>query len=68
MGKVNLTISDNLEEKFRPLAFKVKGMKKGFLTDATEEAVALWVDVIQNKDKGDEKLLEIVKKRLGMDG
>ena len=49
MGKVNLTISDKLEKEFREEAFKEKGMKKGFLTDATEEAIQLWVNHIRER-------------------
>jgi len=30
MGKINLTINDELEREFREMAYKVKGMKKGF--------------------------------------
>jgi len=47
MGKVNLTISDDLEEAFREAAYKVKGMKKGFLTEATEEAISVWLKYVQ---------------------
>jgi hypothetical protein len=55
MGKVNLTISDELEKEFREIAYKEKGMKKGFLTDATEEALSQWVKrVKEKKKKGDE--------------
>jgi hypothetical protein len=49
MGKVNLTISDKLEEEFRKEAFKEKGMKRGFLTDATEEAITLWLEHVKTK-------------------
>lgn len=47
MGKVNLTINDELEEAFREAAYKVKGMKKGFLTEATEEAISVWLKYVQ---------------------
>jgi hypothetical protein len=46
MGKVNLTISDELENAFRETAYKVKGMKKGFLTEATEEAISVWLKYV----------------------
>jgi hypothetical protein len=55
MGKVNLTISDKLEKEFREEAFKEKGMKKGFLTDATEEAIELWVNHIRERRKRENK-------------
>lgn len=47
MGKVNLTINDDLEKAFRETAYRVKGMKKGFLTDATEEAISVWLKYVQ---------------------
>lgn len=57
MGKVNLTINDDLEKAFRETAYKVKGMKKGFLTDATEEAISVWLKYIQmNLDEETKKL------------
>ena len=43
MGKVNLSIDDKIEKKFREAVFKKKGMKKGNLTDAVEEAMLLWI-------------------------
>lgn len=43
MGKVNLAIDDKIEEKFRSAVAKKKGMKKGNLTAAVEEAMMLWV-------------------------
>ncbi len=51
MGKVNLTISDELEKEFREVAYKEKGMKKGFLTDATEEAIEVWLKYVKEKRK-----------------
>ena len=66
MGKVNLTVSDTVEHNFRQTAFTVKGMKKGFLTDATEESMALWTDLVKAVQKGesDETLVKIVRKKL----
>jgi hypothetical protein len=51
MGKVNLTISDDLEKEFREVAYREKGMKKGFLTDATEEAIKVWLGYVKVKGK-----------------
>ena len=48
MGKINLTINDELEREFREMAYKVKGMKKGFLTDATEEAIKVWLKSVKS--------------------
>jgi hypothetical protein len=62
MGKVNLTISDDLEEAFREAAYKVKGMKKGFLTEATEEAISVWLKYIQMN--ADEELRKMTAREL----
>jgi len=43
MGKINVVVDDKVEKKFRDTIFKRKGMKKGNLTDAVEEAMLLWV-------------------------
>jgi len=50
MGKINLTINNELEREFSEMAYKVKGMKKGFLTDATEEAIKVWVSAERMKE------------------
>jgi len=42
-------------------------MKKGFLTDATEESLDLWLTVMDNKNLTDEKLGALIKKKLGFD-
>lgn len=44
MGRINLTISDELEKKFRELIFKKKGWKKGNLKKAVQEAITLWIE------------------------
>lgn len=53
MGKLNLVIRDDLDEKFRGEVFKRKGMKKGNLTESLEEALELWIDnpLIENLKK-----------------
>ena len=43
MGKINLVISDDIDKKFREEVFKRKGMKKGNLTEALEEAMLMWI-------------------------
>ncbi len=50
MGKLNFVIRDDLDEKFRAEVFKRKGMKKGNLTEALEEALELWVDSPFNRE------------------
>jgi hypothetical protein len=49
MGAIKVILSDDLEEKFREEVFKSKGMKKGNLTKAIEEAVTAWIKTQQEK-------------------
>ena len=49
MGAIKVILSDDLEEKFRNEVFKSKGMKKGNLTLAIEEAITIWIDSQQKK-------------------
>lgn len=41
---MNLNIDDALEQKFREVAPKIKGFKKGHLQEAVEEALRDWID------------------------
>lgn len=50
MGKLNIVIEDKLDKKLRETIFKTKGMKKGNLTEAVEEAIELWIRK-QTKEK-----------------
>jgi len=43
MGRLNIHVKDGVESKFREEIFKRKGMKKGNLTKAVEEAMLLWM-------------------------
>jgi len=43
MGKITLTLDDDLEKRFREEIFKRLGMKKGNIQVAIEEAIELWV-------------------------
>jgi hypothetical protein len=43
MGKMNIVLGDELEEKFRKAVFEAKGMKKGNISEALEEAVERWI-------------------------
>lgn len=49
--KLTVLIDDKLDEKFREAVFKKKGMHKGNITCAVEEAMLLWVNVSE-KDEG----------------
>jgi len=53
MGRINVNIEDSIESKFRKEVFNQKGMKKGNLTQAIEEAMLLWVE--QNEDQDESK-------------
>jgi hypothetical protein len=43
MGKLTLTLNDELEKKFRDEIYKRLGMKKGNMQIAIEEAIELWI-------------------------
>ena len=49
MGAIKVILSDELEEKFRNEVFKSKGMKKGNITIAIEEAINIWINDQQQK-------------------
>lgn len=42
-GKMNIVLGDNLEERFRRTVFESKGMRKGNISAALEEAVEAWI-------------------------
>ncbi len=44
MGRVDLNVKDDLEKRFRDMVYQSKGMKKGNLTDALQEAMELWIE------------------------
>lgn len=52
--KWTVLVSDELDEKFRRTVFEVKGMHKGNLTKAVEEAMELWIQK-RMKELGKEK-------------
>lgn len=43
LGKLTLTLKDELEKRFREEVFKRLGMKKGNMQIAIEEAIELWI-------------------------
>jgi len=43
MGKMNIVIDDKLEEQFRKAVFQKKGMKKGNISEAIQEAIVNWI-------------------------
>ena len=44
MGKINLSVDDDLERRFREEIFKRLGMKKGNIQQAIEEAMEVWIN------------------------
>ena len=44
MGKMNIVLDDEIEQKFRKAVFERKGMKKGNISKALEEAIKQWID------------------------
>jgi len=43
MGKLNIKVREDIDTKFRRAVFRRKGMKKGNITNAVEEAMLLWI-------------------------
>jgi len=43
MGKMNIVLDDKIEERFRKAVFDNKGMKKGNISEALEEAIEDWI-------------------------
>ena len=48
MGKITLVLDNDLERRFRDAIYKTKGMKRGNIQSAIEEAITMW---IQEKTK-----------------
>ena len=51
MGKMNIVLSDEIEEKFRRAVFERKGMKKGNISEALQEAIQQWMEYRQECKK-----------------
>jgi hypothetical protein len=45
MGKLNINVRKDIDDKFRNEVFSRKGLKKGNLKEAVEEAMILWINV-----------------------
>jgi hypothetical protein len=50
MGKMNIVLKDELEERFREAIFKSKGMRKGNMSKAFEEALEMWIKSTNKKE------------------
>lgn len=55
MGKMNIVLDDTLEEKFRKVVFERKGMKKGNISEALEEAIKYWMEYYHPEKKKEKK-------------
>jgi len=44
MGRILITIDDELEERFRKVVARVYGARKGAISKAIEEAIKLWLE------------------------
>jgi hypothetical protein len=53
MGKINISLDDKLEERFRKAVFESKGMKKGNMSEAFEEALEAWISNQNRNRRGD---------------
>ena len=51
MGKMNVVLPDDVEERFRRAVFERIGMKKGNISEALEEAVDLWMHTKMRGEK-----------------
>jgi len=41
--KINISLSDKTEEELKETIFETKGMKKGNISEAAEEAFKMWI-------------------------
>jgi hypothetical protein len=44
MGRMDIVLPDDLERRLRETVFRRKGMKKGNLKEAINEAILLWIE------------------------
>jgi len=48
--KLTVLIKDDLDEQFRNAVFQCKGMRKGNITKAVEEAMLMWINVCKKNE------------------
>jgi hypothetical protein len=51
MGRIDIILPEDLERRLRETIFRKKGMKKGNLKEAINEAITLWIEQ-EEKVKG----------------
>jgi hypothetical protein len=55
MGKLNIAVKKDIDDNFRREVFRRKGLKKGNIKQAVEEAMLLWISTTQNSSKEEDK-------------
>lgn len=50
MGRLDLNIDNELEDRFRKTVFERKGLRKGVLTASLEEAILTWIEADMPKE------------------
>lgn len=55
MGKLNINVRRDVDEKFRTEVFKRKGLKKGNIKEAVEEAMILWISTARKPIKREDR-------------
>lgn len=56
--KLTVLIEDNLDKRFREAIFKSKGMYRGNITEAIEEAIELWIMKKVEENEKEKKPIE----------
>ncbi len=49
--KMTVLVKDDLDEQFRTAVFRCKGMRKGNITQAVEEAMLMWINASKSKEE-----------------
>ncbi len=49
MGRMLITVDDELEERFRRAVARIYGVRKGAISKAVEEAIRLWLEKYENQ-------------------
>lgn len=45
MGRIDVILPDDLEQKFRKKVFEKYGMKRGNITKTIQEAIENWIEI-----------------------
>ena len=56
MGTITISIDDDLERSFRQVAERKLGRKKGYLGQATTEAMKLWIREVTQEEIANDAL------------